>query len=448
MNLVPPVFLAPALAHPVAVLGGGVSGRAAHLLVGRLGGTAVLYDETGAGGGRRTFAAGEAGAHRLVVFSPGFSPVHPWLATARAAGCTCLGELDLAALCWRGQIVAVTGTNGKTTLTEFLVHALRSLGRDAVAAGNVGHAFSQLVAEAGGGSPESMAVVEASSFQTETLQHLCADAVLWTNFAEDHLERHGSMADYFFAKWRLAERSPRVFAGPSVAAAAREFSVTLPGLTWVPTENRSTDARLHGTVFENYPQRENFLLAVAWWRAAGLDEAALYAAARTFRLGAHRLAPVATHAGVIWWNDSKATNFHAAEAALAGFAAPVVAIFGGKSKGGDVAAFVRRVAPRVQHACLIGETRTALAAACVAHSVAHTDCGLLAAAVRRAAALARPGGHVLLSPGFASFDQFNGYADRGTQFIALVHALAAPPAAGGAERAARPDSLISSTLAI
>jgi len=409
----------------------------------------VLYDETGAGGGRTMFAAGEAGRHRLVVLSPGFAPTHPWLAAARAADCTCLGELDLAALCWRGRVVAVTGTNGKTTLTELLTHALRSLGRDAVAAGNVGHAFSQLVAEANGGSPEATAVVEVSSFQAERLEYLQADAVLWTNFAEDHLERHGSMAGYFLAKWRLTERALQVFGGSSVAPAARAFAGTRPGITWVPTENQPTDGRLCGTAFEHYPQRENFLLAAAWWRAAGLDETALYAAGRTFRLGAHRLAPAGTHAGVTWWNDSKATNFHAAEAALAGFATPVIAILGGKAKGGDVAAFVRRAAPRVRHACLIGETRAVLAAACAAHGVAHTDCGTLPAAVGRAAALARPGEHVLLSPAFASFDQFNGYADRGTQFTALVRALAAPPASGGGEEPARClSSPFSSTLAV
>ncbi len=429
MKLHPPGLLAPLLAAPVAILGGGVSGRAAHLLVGRLGGRAVLFDEHGAGGGRTVFAAAEARAHPLVVFSPGFPPSHPWLAAARAAGACCLPELDFAALCWRGSVLAVTGTNGKTTLTEFLAHALRGLGRDAAATGNVGHAFAQLVAETDGGGPEATAVVEVSSFQAELLGRLRAGAVLWTNFAEDHLERHGTLDRYFAAKWNLLARAPAAgwFVGPSVARFAAGAGAVLPPASVVAVGARSADSRLRGTVFADAPQRDNFLLAAAWWRAAGLPEAALLAAAGSFRLGPHRLAPVAVRDGVTWWDDSKATNFHAVEAALAGFTAPVILIAGGKSKGGDLAAFVGRVAPRVRHCCLIGETRAALAAACAAHAVACTDCGVLEAAVRRAAALARPGDHVLLSPAFASFDQFQGYADRGAQFTALVRGLAARP---------------------
>ncbi len=442
MKLTPPALLAPLLARPAAILGGGVSGRAAHLLMARLGGTAVIYDEHGKGGGRAAFTVAEACMHRLVVCSPGFAPTHPWLVAARSAECVCLGELDFAALCWRGRVVAITGTNGKTTLTEFLAHALRMLGCDATAVGNTGHAFAQLVAETGGGAVDATAVVEVSSFQSETLQHLRAAAVLWTNFAEDHLERHGSMEKYFAAKENLLTRAApeKYFVGPSVARAAEKLRRLLPSGALVTTEQQPGDTRLVGTAFENYPQRENFLLAAAWWRAAGLSEDALFVAARTFRLGAHRLARVAQHDGVTWWDDSKATNFHAAEAAVASFAAPVIAILGGKSKGGDVAAFIGRIAPQVRHALLIGETRAALSAACAKHDVAHTDCATLAAAVRHAVTFAHPGDHVLLSPAFASFDQFNGYADRGTQFAKLVESLAAMPVA------APFAALLSSTL--
>jgi UDP-N-acetylmuramoylalanine--D-glutamate ligase len=193
----------------------------------------------------------------------------------------------------------------------------------------------------------------------------------------------------------------------------------------VDTEKQAGDVLLRGTVFAHYPQRENFILAAAWWRSQGLPETSLYAAAETFSLGAHRLARVGGKRGVVWWNDSKATNFHAVEAAVAGFGAPVILIAGGKSKGGDVAAFVQRLVPRVKHAFLIGETRNVLATFAAVNGLSHTVCGDLSEAVRLADELAAAGDNVLLSPGFASFDQFKNYEDRGWQFVALVNTLGA-----------------------
>lgn len=420
MSLTIPDSIRPLLASPVAIFGGGVSGVGVCSLLANLGGGSIIYDAKGA-----EFTAKAARNHRLVVFSPGFPPEHPWFALARAAGLECLAELDLAALFWRGTVIAVTGTNGKTTVTEFLTHALHGLGRDAHATGNVGYSFTQLVAEKDGGAPESIAVCEVSSFQAEVLRHFRADATVWTNFAEDHLERHAGLESYFGAKWRLvAQTKPGgVFAGSSVQRFAQRFDRPLPVAAVVVTEAQSADERLAGTVFAEYPQRENFLLVAAWWRANGLPAGALLEAARTFQLGRHRLARVGERDGVGYWNDSKATNFHAVEAALARFAGPVILIAGGKAKGGDLAGFVHRIAARVKHAVLIGDTSVELAFHCSAFRVAHTSCATLAEAVRRAAELARPGDQVLLSPGFASFDMFRGYADRGEQFEQLVHAL-------------------------
>jgi UDP-N-acetylmuramoylalanine--D-glutamate ligase len=414
MPLIAPGFLQPALSRPVAILGGGISGRGVEALLASLGAQGTVYDAQGL-----AFDAAASRRHALVVFSPGFPPSHPWLQLARAAGSVCLGELDFASLFWRGRIVAVTGTNGKTTLAEFLAHALAGIGVEARAAGNIGRAFSQSVADAGGGAPAAVAVCEVSSFQAETLQHFHAEATLWTNLAEDHLERHGEMDSYFAAKAALAVRSDAVFAGSSAGAYARARGL---GLNWVAvaTEGRPVDPRLAGTPFAAYPQRENFLLAAAWWRARGLEESALYAAAATFRLGRHRLARVAEIDGVGFWNDSKATNFHAVEAALGGFSSPVRLIAGGKSKGGDVGGFVRRIAPRVRQVFLIGETAPALATACAAAGLPHARCASLAEAVREAAEAAARGDQVLLSPGFSSFDQFRSYEDRGEQFERLV----------------------------
>jgi UDP-N-acetylmuramoylalanine--D-glutamate ligase len=422
MPLSAPDFLASRLAKPVAVMGGAVSGGGAIALLSRLGATATVYDRSAL-----EFTQEAARGHDLVVFSPGFSLHHPWLELARKSGCICMAEIDFASLFWRGRVVAVTGTNGKTTLTEFLANALGAAGRRALAAGNIGLPFTQLVADEDGGAPEVTAVCEVSSFQAEQLGHFFADGLLWTNFAEDHLERHKGMEAYFLAKWEIVLRTPpgHFFAGSSVQRYAAQFGRQLPPGAYVPTEGQPGDPRLAGTPFCAYPQRENFILAAAWWRSEGLDEAVLYGAAKGFRLGRHRLSSVEKVDGVSYWNDSKATNFHAVEAALAGFRAPVVLIAGGRSKGGDVAAFARRIAPRVAHAVLIGETGPALGAVFEALGVPHTFCPTLDDAVRVASAAAQPAGDVLLSPGFSSFDMFRNYEDRGDRFeraVAELHA--------------------------
>ena len=194
--------LQPLLAAPVAIFGAGVSGLGVCAMLASLGAEGVIYDAKG-----NEFDLKRARLHRLVVFSPGFPPEHPWLELARTAGCECRGELDFAAPFWRGSVIAVTGTNGKTTLTEFLVHALREIGQVAYATGNVGFSFAQLVAEKKGGTAESIAVCEVSSFQAETMREMRPDATLWTNFAEDHLERHPTLESYFGAKWNLVART-------------------------------------------------------------------------------------------------------------------------------------------------------------------------------------------------------------------------------------------------
>jgi UDP-N-acetylmuramoylalanine--D-glutamate ligase len=399
-----------------------VSGQGVLSLLAALGATGQLYDEF-ADTAAKTFAPPTAAGHGLVIFSPGFPPNHPWLETARAAGCVCLGELDFASLFWPGELLAITGTNGKTTLTEFLTHALTLAGRRAHMTGNVGYPFSRLVVEQAG--RVDIAVCEVSSFQAETLQYLRPNAAFWTNFAEDHLERHPGMDAYFAAKGRLLARTPSgaVFVGSSVQKYAQQTGHALPASWAIATEGQQADTRLAGTVFRTYPQLENFLLALAWWRYAGLPEDKLYAAARGFQLGAHRFAKVGERRGVTFWNDSKATNFHAVEAALATFAAPVLWIGGGKSKGGDLAGFVGRIAARIRHAFLIGETQPALAGFCRAQRVPFTLCGNLEEAVRSAFAGAASGDHILLSPGFASFDMFRGYDDRGRQFESIVEKL-------------------------
>jgi UDP-N-acetylmuramoylalanine--D-glutamate ligase len=424
MSPVAPDFLRPLLDRPVAVFGAGVSGEGVVELLHGLGTQAVVYDAKG-GTARPEFTAAQAAGHSLVVFSPGFAPEHAWLVAARAAGCVCLGELDFASLFWRGRIVAITGTNGKTTLTEFLTHALRAAGVPALAVGNVGYPFSSAVVAPH--AQDTVAVCEVSSFQSETLRHFRAEATLWTNLAEDHLERHPGMGAYFDAKLRLVHCTPsgRFWVGTSVAAWATRLGRALPPETCLRSEGLLPDARLAGTVFAEYPQRENFVLAEAWWRSAGLPEEALLAAARSFTLGRHRLTPVAEVDGVRYWNDSKATNFHAVHGALRRFGRPVILVAGGRAKGGDIRAFATSLRGLVSHLLLIGETAGELAAGAAAAGLPHSICASLPEAVRRGAALARPGDQVLLSPGFASFDMFRNYEDRGERFEAVVRELSA-----------------------
>ncbi len=418
----PPPAIAALLARPVAVFGAGVSGQGVLGLLAALGAKGVLFDEKTVGT-EHSFSADLAKAHGLVVFSPGFPPGHSWLVTARAAGCVCLGEVDFASLFWHGDLIAVTGTNGKTTLTEFLAHALNAVGRPAAVTGNVGHPLSRFVTEQDG--KVEVAVCEVSSFQAETLQHLRPTATLWTNFAEDHLERHAGMDAYFAAKCRLFDRTPpeAVVVGSSVLRYFGKANRTLPPVAAVDSESQLIDPQLAGSVFAGYPLYENFLLAMAWWNRAGLPEKDLFTAAFSFQLGEHRLARVGEKRGVTFWNDSKATNFHAVEGALGTFDRPVSLILGGKAKGGDLAGFVQRLAPRIRHAYLIGETKPVLATFCTAFHVAATPCGTLEEAVHRAFEAAADGDHVLLSPGFASFDMFLGYDDRGRQFGKIVENL-------------------------
>lgn len=420
MPLVVPDTLRPALTKPVAVFGSGLSGQGVLALLRVLGLPGVCYDERDV-----VFKPGDVSAHHLVVFSPGFPADHAWLQLARAGGLECLGEMDFAALFWKGRVIAITGTNGKTTLTEFLTHALRQEWESAHAVGNIGRPFARLVADTAGGREDDIAICEVSSFQAETMQHFRCEAVLWTNFAEDHLDRHADLKTYFGAKWQLVAKAGAkcVCVGPAVEAAAGQLGFALPSGAIVATEKLSSSTELSDTVFAEYPQRENFNLAMAWWQQAKRRPDRLYAAAKSFRLGRHRMGRVAEIGRVTYWNDSKGTNFHAVEGALRRFDQPVTLILGGKAKGGDITAFVNRIAPQVRHALLIGETRPAVAAACATAGINHTLCDTLEQAVRTAAEISEPGGHVILSPGFASFDMFRNYEERGEIFERLVHAL-------------------------
>jgi UDP-N-acetylmuramoylalanine--D-glutamate ligase len=421
--------------RPVAVLGFGVSGQAAAGLLRQCGCGIEPYDEKPGPGVRAEFAAEQAKRHDLVIYSPGFRQDHPWLEIARANGCLCLGELDFASLFWKGALIAVTGTNGKTTLTEFLATALRRHGLAAVPAGNIGHPLSRL--DDLGATQDRIAVCEVSSFQAEGLQHFHPHALLWTNFDEDHLDRYAELRDYFEAKWNLVERlaRPRLFVGESVVSAAKKFGRKLPAYAVVVRREGAQHLVPADSVFSSYPQSENYLVARAYWEQEGFPLGVLEETAQSFSTRRHRLSSVTELEGVAYWNDSKGTNFHATLAALETFENPVVWIGGGKSKGGDIEGFAGRAAGRVREAFLIGETAGILAAGLHTRGVPATLCESLREAVARAHDAARQStpAQVLFSPGFSSFDMFHDYAERGLAFEQAVLGLKAARSAGIAE---------------
>jgi len=327
----------------------------------------------------------------------------------------------------RLRVLAVTGTNGKTTLTEFLAFAHKRAGRNAVACGNIGLPLTTLAADPAVSAAGLLPIVEVSSFQSEDLRHFRPEAVLWTNLDEDHLDRHGDMEGYFRAKHKLVERllpAGILVVGESVVAHARALGIALPDETLVARREDVAGSVPAGSPFATWPQLENWALAVRYWEARGLPPAALEDAARLFRTGPHRLRKVAESGLVEFWNDSKGTNFHAVLAALAQFSVPVRWIGGGKWKGGDLRRFAENVAPLVDSAWLIGETAPELERHFLSLGRPVRRFDSLQDAVLAAAKDAPAPTVVLLSPGFSSFDMFRSYAERGVVFERAAAALA------------------------
>ena len=409
----------------VAIFGAGLSGQAARRLAVSLGLDVCLFDEGGAGDASE-FSQSELIGFDALIFSPGFAMTHPWRVLAEDSGRPCFSELGFAALHWRGRLFGVTGTNGKTTITSLLCNALESVGQIAMEAGNIGTPLSDVVLS-DANQAEATAVCEISSFQAELPLGLQLDGLIWSNFAEDHLDRYDSMAEYFAAKAQLLHclrtDAPAVFGADVVAFDSRV--VEIRGAIVVAGDSALVEALAPESPFCIQPQRTNFALVAALWGALDLPKDALLESANAFQLAAHRLSQVATWGGVSFWNDSKATNFHAALAALDALDAPIFWIGGGSGKGGDLDAFAHLVTQKIEAAFVYGEIAEALGARLGA---VHARVEVLSdfydaveAACR--AALANAPSVVVLSPGFASFDQFSGYAARGKSFISAVLSL-------------------------
>ncbi len=407
------------LNSPIAVMGAGLSGKASAHLVHQLGGTPVVYD--GYNADFPDFTEKAAARHRLVIVSPGFWPDHPWLHMARNQGCEVIGELDFAGLIWKGKVIAVTGTNGKTTLVEFITHSLRYAGFDARAVGNIGYPFSSLSAREN--SAQTWAIVEVSSFQAESMRYFRADSVLWSNFSEDHLDRYGSMRSYFMAKANLLSVArPRLTVlGKGVCKYFSRFGLSLPRDAQVLS--RPILRAPERSIFNLKPQRENFQLAAALFRTWGFDPEILLETVATFEQSPHRFCRASRINGVEFWNDSKSTNFSAAEAALRHFNRKVLWLGGGKSKGGRIDSFARRISPCIGKAFLTGDKSRELGRIFDEMQVAWESFDSLENSVRAAFDQAHVGDVVVFSPGFASQKPFKNYSERGQCFEQAVKDL-------------------------
>ncbi len=406
----------------VAVFGAGVSGRSAQSLATGLGAAVCLFDEGGQGDASE-FNRPLLEEFDAFIFSPGFAANHPWRVLAEGSSKPCYSELGFAALHWRGRLIGITGTNGKTSLTSLIFKSMKDLGIQAVEAGNIGMPLSDFVLS-NQNTDTTYAVCEISSFQAELTRGLHLDGLLWTNFAEDHLDRHAYMEEYFAAKQKLIKclrSNAPAFLGTSVHAFDPSLS-DAPDV-YVIRENSSRMKQLAPeSTFRTYPQSANFSLAAAFWAHFDFPMESLIGSANTFQLAAHRLSKVAEWGGVSFWNDSKATNFHAALAALAAINGNIYWIGGGSYKGGDLKAFVHKAAKKIKSAFLYGSVAGELEA-CFGETKTqferHLDF-IEAVWAATEAALQDTPSVVLLSPGFASFDQFSGYAARGDVFITTI----------------------------
>jgi UDP-N-acetylmuramoylalanine--D-glutamate ligase len=435
---------------PFLVVGLARSGRAAARLLRRLGHDVAGVDVGALDDGVRAEleAAGvpvhapDDGVGRLdgvrtLVKSPGVPQEAAVVRAGRERGIDVIGELELG---WRvtpSDVIAITGSNGKTTTTELVGRIHREAGLPVAVAGNVGTALTSL---AGTLEREAVVVCEASSFQLEDTAAFAPEAAVLLNLAPDHLDRHGSFGAYRAAKLKIFERQDAagiavlpagldadgaaqrvVFRSPMApeAAGAVDLDLAEGRLMWrgEPLMD-AAEIRLRGP-----HNLENAMAAAAVTLARGVDPAAVRAALAGFEGVAHRLEEVASVDGVLYVDDSKATNVASAVVGIRSFPDGVHAILGGRGKNEDYAPLAVAVAERGRAVHLIGEETERLRDTLAATGVPLHDSGTLDRAVATARAAARPGEVVLLSPACASYDQYRSYEERGDHFKALVRGL-------------------------
>jgi UDP-N-acetylmuramoylalanine--D-glutamate ligase len=376
-----------------------------------------------------------AGEFDVAVMSPSIPLTSPWVGALQRRGVPLLAELELGWRRQRGRTIAVTGSNGKSTCVKWLAEALQAAGLRAAPAGNYGPPVSRIVRA----QPDlDWLVLEVSTFQLETCREFRPDIGILLNICPNHLDRHGEMATYAALKARLfanTRRGDRCLVPPPLLESVRRRSGGAgrwetfgldenadwrfsAGQVW---HGGAAVADLRGTHFDNEILGQAGAAVVAALSAAGPGPAAAVQAARAFQPLPHRMQLVATVGGVRFVNDSKATNLTALAAALTMTGGRVRLIAGGLLKEKDLAGVKDLLAQKVESVYLIGRAAPAMAEAW-SGAVPCRSCGTLAAAVEQAAADARAGETVLLSPACASFDQFTSFEERGDLFAELVAA--------------------------
>lgn len=432
------------------VLGLGSSGdAAARLLLDRGVGVTVLdaaagaKQETRAAGLRAAGAAVRLGAgplpgdpFDLCVVSPGVRADDAWVAAARGRGLRVWGELELGWRACRSRVLAVTGSNGKSTLVKLCHDALKAAGFRVAIAGNYGPPLCVVARQAE--APDWL-VVEVSSFQLETIEEFRPDAGILLNLNPNHLDRHGTLGEYQRLKGRLfaamgAEETAIVPLDVPVAirealpAACRQRTFGAGGeadaayVDGVVRVRGAVEYDVRGTPFGNPVMGMTAAAAMAALQACEIDPVCVARAAHTFERLPHRMEPVAVIRGVAFIDDSKATNLAALEAGLTMAGGPVRLIAGGLLKEHDLSLTKKRLVNRVRGVYIIGNSAQEMASAWQ-DAVPCCICRDLNEAVHRAWKEAHTGEVVLLSPGCASFDQFLSFEDRGEQFKAIVSGL-------------------------
>jgi UDP-N-acetylmuramoylalanine--D-glutamate ligase len=391
----------------------------------------------------------EFGGHRaesfleqdLIVVSPGVPAKLPELELARARGTPVWSEIELAWRFLRGKLIAITGSNGKTTTTSLVAHILQTAGIPTLIGGNIGTPLLALVENS---MDTTVTVAEISSFQLETIEKFRAEIGLLLNLTPDHLDRHASFDEYALAKMRMfenqLERDIAILNADDPEITKR--MPTKPHIFWFSRKKRVAAGaflRDEQIFFRNEGSEvalgrrdeislrgehnvENALAACAAAYLAGADPAAIASGIKTFKGVEHRLEFVAEVSGVQFYNDSKATNVDAAVKAIEAFPGPLIVILGGKDKGSPYTPLRELLRERARMAILIGAAADKIAED-LGDAVPLESGGTLDRAVHLAMQNAHPGDTVLLAPSCSSFDQFENYEHRGRTFKDLVASL-------------------------